>query len=74
MVLRLFGLVFALVALSACSASLDTSLDNKRCEFTHRCLPGVRDRGTLYSAVIRDEVPEDVTRSIDQLLATWPAR
>ena len=36
---RLFGSVLAVLLLS-CSDSLDTSLDNKRCEITHRCLPG----------------------------------
>jgi hypothetical protein len=55
---RLFGSLLAVVVVSACSASLDTSLDNKLCRLTHRCLPGyecsdagfcerARDAGTL---------------------------
>lgn len=40
MIARSFGSVLALLALSACSASLDTSLDNKRCTRTHRCVSG----------------------------------
>jgi hypothetical protein len=66
MIARSFSWVLALAVLSACSASLDTSLDNKRCKLTHRCLAGytcsetgfcerASDAGTLPDAAQRSD-------------------
>jgi Stigma-specific protein, Stig1 len=76
MVVRRFCAVVAVVVLSACSASLDTRLDGKRCRLTHRCLSGYtcsvagfcersRDAGPLSEAGQDDGEDSGMAEMVD---------